>query len=247
MQARAASFVGAARRHTGWLRLTNAIIRFLPMSRFEDLSGRRFGRLVVASRGPNSASGCVRWSCRCDCGRDTIVWARSLKSGDTTSCGCFHREGLRQRSVTHGHAQGGDRSIEYRIYKGMRGRCLNARIAAYPDYGGRGIKICRAWLESFQNFLNDMGRCPPGHTLERIANDGDYEPSNCRWATRKEQARNRRSSHILTVDGVSLPLVAWAERLGLHHTTILYRLRAGWSERDSVLTPVTGTQVRRTA
>jgi hypothetical protein len=111
----------------------------------------------------------------------------------------------------------------------MRRRCSNSNARYFKDYGGRGIKVCTRWLgrDGFENFFADMGECPVGFTLDRRDNDGDYEPSNCRWATRKEQARNRRSSRDITIDGRTMTLAAWAEALSVKYTTLRNRLYAG--------------------
>ena len=129
----------------------------------------------------------------CCCGG--VFEARQLhvKNGGIKSCGCYQREATRKRRTTHGDSKNRQVTTEYRSWEALRKRCLNPNNAAYSHYGGRGIRICERWLESYTNFLTDMGRKPgPGYSLDRINNDGDYEPSNCRWATPKQQANNRR-------------------------------------------------------
>mgnify|MGYP001126284163 CR=1 FL=1 len=135
--------------------------------------------------------------------------------------------------------RGESRSPEYRAWQTMRLRCTDPSNAAFPSYGGRGITICDRWMQSVSAFIEDMGRKPtPLHEIDRIDNDRGYEPSNCRWATRKENSRNRRSSRILTVNGETLTVAEWAERSGISHSTITKRLAAGWSEERAVQTPV---------
>ena len=145
-----------------------------------DISNRRFGRLLVLSYDGKS-----RWWCQCDCGVTKTIAGWALKSGDTQSCGCYHKEKFTHKS--HGMS----RTRTHNIWKGMRKRCNNKNSASYQNYGGRGIKICPRW-NKFENFLADMGECPMGMSLDRINNGGNYEPKNCKWSTRVEQNNNRR-------------------------------------------------------
>ena len=141
--------------------------------------------------------------------------------------------------MNHGHARRGKhRSREYTQWASAKGRCFNRKNKAYRNYGGRGITISPKWINNFMAFLADMGPCPIGMTLERIANTGNYEPGNCRWATYKEQGRNKRNNRLLTIDGETLCLSAWIERSGINRTSVFNRLKAGWPIQEAIFTPV---------
>jgi len=199
-----------------------------------DITGMVFGRLtalhMTKRRQPSGRS--VRlWKCLCECGNHTTVIQSSLRTGETTSCGCRLRDvGPDSIRYTHGHASKGNKSAEYRIWCGMKARCSNKNNKHYADYGGRGIAVCREWADSFSAFLAAMGPRPsPKHTVDRKNNDGNYEPGNCRWATAKEQAANRRRrKHFpikILVDGE--PIQDAARRHGLAPETVRRRYRVG--------------------
>ena len=153
-----------------------------------ELTGQRFGRLVVEERSENDAGGRATWKCRCDCGESCVVKAHNLARGSTRSCGCYRRETSAARSRTHGQT----RTPTHTSWSSMWGRCSNPADPAWKYYGARGISVCARWV-SFENFLADMGERPEGKTLDRWPNnDGNYEPGNCRWATPAEQNANRR-------------------------------------------------------
>lgn len=159
-----------------------------------DLTGKQFNRLLVLHQVKNIYRG-IGWLCKCQCGTTKVVSGTNLSSGNTKSCGCLVKERARIMGIKHGHSSY-PRSITYKSWGDMIQRCRNSKQKAFSYYGGRGIKICEGWLgkHGFQDFLTDMGECPPGLTLDRINNDGNYEPGNCRWADRKTQQHNRRIS-----------------------------------------------------
>lgn len=168
-----------------------------------DITGQHFGRYKVIARAGSNKRKKAIWLCRCDCGNERIVLGLSLRVGQTKSCGCQKSELVSARStlcwVKHGHCKRGNRSSEFNAWGGMQERCYNPNCLTWKHYGGRGITVCDRWHrdnpKGFINFLSDMGRKPATElSIDRINNDGNYEPTNCRWATRKQQRANQRKA-----------------------------------------------------
>jgi hypothetical protein len=157
--------------------------------RFKDLTGKRFGKLTVTGFSPIAKNRRAHFYCTCDCGTVKVIRGTSLSSGNTRSCGCMSVRSGRRNGLKHGMTN----SPEYHSWENMKARCLNKAKDGYRNYGGRGIVICKRWLHSFESFFADMG-CKPSSefSIDRINNDGNYEPGNCRWATPKQQKNNRR-------------------------------------------------------
>lgn len=177
-----------------------------------DLTNKRSGRLLILRRAGTTADGHVIWTCRCDCGRETSINAGNLARGQK-SCGCIIRTHNLSRSQT------------YKSWQMMRMRCENPNNTNYPRYGGNGIRVCERW-HRFEEFLSDMGERPGGTSLDRIDSKGDYEPTNCRWATRREQNINTtRWAGYRTLDGERISIRAMAEYLAISQTALHYHLR----------------------
>jgi len=183
--------------------------------------GQRFGRLIVESECTRDSWGNCRYLCRCDCGSEKIISAGSLTRGATRSCGCLAKEETKKHNSTHGMSS----KPEYKTWVRMKTRCYNKKEKNYSDYGGRGIKICKRWRESFDNFYVDMGEMPQGKSsIDRIDNNGDYTPDNCRWADNYEQARNKRSVPMIEYSGENRCLAEWSEITGIKKSTIHMRI-----------------------
>lgn len=198
------------------------------MPNLKDHTGSRFGRLTVVGRAGTSPSKKVLWLCNCDCGEQATCIAQELTTGSTKSCGCLRREVTSQRATTHGMCRDGSLPPEYHSWSNMIQRCTNPNNPKYDDYGGRGITVCARWVDSFESFLEDMGEKPEGYSVERINNNGNYEPGNCRWATQAEQVINSRHCRMLSFNGKTQAMSVWARELNIEYDTLRNRLDAGW-------------------
>ncbi len=204
------------------------------MKKGKDCAGIRYGLLLGVERVGSDRNNQATWLCRCDCGKTTITTAHSLRSGNTRSCGCLRDATAKNQMTKHGMYK----SPEYTSWKSMVRRCTDEKSAGFHNYGARGISVCDRWLSGFEAFYEDMGDRPtPTHSLDRIDNDGNYEPSNCRWATPSEQSRNKRQSRLVLFDGKRVHV---SELAGLHDIkpgTLWERIKRGWTIEKALSTP----------
>lgn len=181
------------------------------------MEGKKFNKLYVIKRVENNKHNSIQYLCKCDCGNTAIVLKDNLKNSITKSCGCI-KKGINK---THGKS-----SHElYATWHTMKRRCYDTKCKDYKDYGGRGIKVCSRWLESITNFIEDMGQRPKGHTIDRIDNNGNYEPNNCHWVDRKHQQRNTRKNVYYFYNGEAKTLKEWSNVLNLPFYKLRYRVR----------------------
>jgi len=193
------------------------------MTALINLSGKRYGRLLVLHRLDGAKP--TKWVCLCNCGNTLAVLALNLtKTNGTKSCGCLHKEVCSALLYKHGACSNVDgkkkSSREFISWSQAKRRCTNPDSPDYKRYGARGISMCETWQISFSQFLKDMGLRPEGMSLERIDNNGNYEPTNCKWATKIEQANNRRSNRFLTYGSETLTVAEWSRKLGLNQKTL---------------------------
>lgn len=186
------------------------------------MPGAVFGRLTVLSAtSKRNSHGDIIYLCSCACGNEKLTTSYLLKSGHVRSCGCLRKD--KPNAFKHGMSE----SREFKIWADMHKRCTNPKHKSFSHYGARGIHVCKRW-DSFENFFEDMGRSPVGWTIDRIDPNGNYEPANCRWASRTTQARNRRSNHLITYKDETHCLSEWAEKIGISREALKQRLKRGW-------------------
>lgn len=187
------------------------------MGKLKELSGQKFGKLTVIKRVENDKHGLPRWECKCDCGNTTLVSGQHLRENRIKSCGCLKKNGKTKTRL-------------YRIWSSMKNRCENPKRKDYKHYGHKGIEICKEWHDflTFYEWANSNGYSE-NLTLDRIDANGNYEPSNCRWATAKEQCNNRTNNHLITYNGKTLTVSQWAEERNINHDTLFSRInRMNW-------------------
>jgi hypothetical protein len=211
------------------------------MGELIDMTGRKVGRLLIIERSSNNKFGRATWECLCDCGNKTIVEGARLRTvNKTTSCGCYRSEQIKKRQTIHGDCKrkntenGTNKTRLYRIWVGITFRCKNKNDRRY---GGRGISVCNEWLnyECFKEWANSNGY-HKDLSIDRINNDGNYEPDNCRWATRTKQSNNRSTNNRIIFNDENLTIAEWAKKIGISHSTLRDRLEYGWSIERALTT-----------
>lgn len=200
--------------------------------KFIDMTGQKFGRMTALEFFAGGGGKKPKWLCRCECGIEKKVTGYQLRSGKTKSCGCLRNDKSSERftrlNTKHGHTG----TPSYHVWGEMMRRCERTTHVRYVDYGGRGIKVCERW-RTYESYLADMYPKPgPGYSMDRIDNDGDYSPDNCRWATHGEQARNKRTSVLIEHEGQSKTAPEWSEIVGTLTATILWRHHQGWTSHE---------------
>ena len=201
----------------------------VPKSIRKDLTGRTFGRLTVLGYVGQDAIHNAQWLCQCECGQTkTYICSRLLrKINPVRSYGCGSRESAKKHGMV--------KAPEYNAWRSMYQRCNNPNSPEYHNYGGRGIKVCSRWRESFDNFYADMGPRPsPQHSMDRIDTNGDYKPDNCRWATPLQQSNNKNDNRLITYRGQTRTLAEWTRITGISKSGLRWRLNNGWTVEDAL-------------
>jgi len=203
------------------------------MGAFIDLTGQRYGYLTVLSRVENDRFKRARWLCRCDCGKEVVAGSNNLRTGQVASCGCARAVTTRKRLTTHGMTDG----VLYNIWRGIRQRCNNPHSHAFKNYGGRGVSVCKEW-DKFENFYSwGMSHgYRKGLSIDRIDVNGNYEPKNCRWADRLQQANNTRRTKFIEYNGEKHATAEWARKLGLSRRGFASRI-ANMTIEDAMTRP----------
>jgi len=197
-----------------------------------DFTGMRFGSVTILNRFDTDKWGRQLWMVKCDCGREKPALEVVFKDKNYKSCGCYARKAAGDRKRTHGMSK----TKTFHAWQNMLDRCENKNSVSYPGYGERGIAVCDEW-HNFINFYNDMGEKPKGKSIERINNEKGYCKENCKWATAKEQMNNTRYSKILTLNGISLTISLWSERLGINRSTLYNRSLRKWTDERTLTLP----------
>lgn len=207
------------------------------MGKYVDLTGQRFGRLIVIKRADNSKDNRAKWLCKCDCGNEKNIVGKSLRKMKTQSCGCLQKEQAKMVNTKHG--------MRYtklnKTWNSMKQRCNNSNCKQYKNYGGRGIKVCDEWLDKENGFINfydwSMNNGYQDNlTIDRIDVNGNYEPSNCRWANMKQQSNNRRDNHNITYNNETHTIAEWSEILNINRYTLYYRINKSNMSIEEALT-----------
>ena len=203
-----------------------------PIKQSVNITNQKFGKLYAVKLVSKDKNNRERWLFKCDCGQEKIIDKSSVKTGKTKSCGCWQLENNKVIGITHNKS----RTREFKIWLGIKKRCLNKKHSTYKNYGERGIKICDRWKDSFENFLADMGSAPSElYSIDRIDNNGNYEPLKCKWVTRKEQNNNTRRNRIVSYKGNNYTLSNLCDKLGLKYQLIYDRVtKLKWKIEEAI-------------
>jgi len=204
------------------------------MGKFIDLTGQKFERLLVVKQNGRTKHGLILWECLCECKNISYVTGYDLKSGHTKSCGCLNNEKIAHINKTHGES----RTRLYGIWSGLHSRCNNAKTKWFKNYGSRGISVSEEW-DDFIVFKNWalLNGYTDNLSIERIDNNDDYSPNNCKWATRIEQQNNTRKNIYITYDGETKTIAQWSNALGIDYQALYYRINSNWSVEKAFRTP----------
>lgn len=205
-----------------------------------DMTGKTFGSLVAIACAGIGSDGKYQWRFACECGKEFTACGSKVRRGEVITCPECSMERVRLSHIKHGRA----RTPEHRAWSHIKSRCFNQKVPEYKHYGGRGITMCQRWIDSFENFLADMGSKPSKlHSIDRIDNNGNYEPSNCRWASFNEQANNKRSNRLVIINSKSKTMSEWATENGLNREIVHKRLRRGWSGESLIASPMQAQKI----
>lgn len=209
------------------------------MPKLKDISGQKFGRLTAVERIDTDKRGELIWLCQCECGNTTKVRSSHLRNGRTKSCGCLKRERTIERNFKHGACQNGETTRLYITWRNMRRRCQDPEEKNYENYGGRGISVCEKWQDfrNFQKWAKNNGY-KEDLEIDRIDNDGDYCPENCRWVTHQKQSNNKRTNRLIEFNGRVKTLAQWARELDIKYISLYMRLKRGWSVEKAFTEPI---------
>lgn len=195
------------------------------------MAGQKCGSVTAIRETGKCSDGKAKWLFACDCGKEFEVSGSKVRGGEVHTCPSCSKERVRLARTKHGERQ----SVEYRTWTHIKSRCLNEKVPEFGHYGGRGITICERWIDSFENFLADMGKRPAGrYSIDRIDVDGNYEPSNCRWANAQEQQNNKRNNRKIAINGSIKNMAQWADENGLRHETVFKRIKRGKNGEDLI-------------
>lgn len=196
-------------------------------------AGEKHGRLTLTSRVPGR--GRARWHVACECGQQKVVLESNIRGGNTTSCGCYHSERMREVATKHGGCANYTVTPEYEAWRTMIARCYSETAHSYPYYGGKGVRVAQEWIDSYEAFRDAVGPRPStGHVLSRVDNEGHFVPGNTAWVTRSQSDRNKRNNKYYEVNNRSMCLEDWAREYGIAKSTLHYRLAKGLTMREAL-------------